>query len=174
MKQCSTFEKQQGATLIVGLIMLLLLTIIGMAAMNMTTVDVKVTANAKDRQLAFIGAESALFEAGQTIINTTNHPDTSTPGYVGGKFDTQGVDWWSNKANWNLLAVPGTSIASEYLIEAPELLWDDADASTCNIGPSCGKATGLFPTTVKSSGPGMAVVILQSYYGKQLDFSQAQ
>lgn len=162
--------KQQGATLIVGLIMLFLLTIIGMASMNVTTVDVKVTSNAKDRQLAFVGAESGLFNAGQTIINfPEEHLDNTTPGYVHKQYELIGSAWWNDKSNWSLAAVAGTLVESQFKIENPTVRWDEFDPTICNTGPSCGKASGYYPTTVKSNGPGQASVILQSYYSKLLD-----
>lgn len=168
MKPLSSCQKQQGATLIVGLIMLFLLTIIGMASMNITTVDVKVTANAKDRQLAFIGAESAMFEAGQIILNSPEENIyNATPSYVGKQFQATGVNWWSNENNWNLTAVPGTTIESQFQIEFPIPVPDDIDLGTSNLGT--GKFSGLFPTTVTATGPGQANVVLQSYYRKKLD-----
>jgi Tfp pilus assembly protein PilX len=54
-------QQQKGATLIMGLVFLVILTVIGLASMDVTTIDVKVVANSKDRQLAFNAAESNLF-----------------------------------------------------------------------------------------------------------------
>jgi len=167
MKQFLKLAKnQQGATLIVGLIMLVLLTIIGMAAMNITTVDVKVTANAKDRQLAFIGAESALFEGGQTILNFPDALDNTATGYAGDQLQLIGNTWWNDKNNWSLATMPGTLIDSEYKIEAPVMKSDEINVGMGNIGPD--HQFGFYPTTAKSTGPGRAVVILQSHYVKKI------
>jgi type IV pilus assembly protein PilX len=161
------FQQQRGATLIVGLIMLFLLTIIGMASMNITTVDVKVTANAKDRQLAFIGAESAMFQAGQEIANHPDMLDNNVPGYVHTQYKAAGVSWWSDYSNWSLSAVTGTPISSDFKIEFPETVKMGNDLTVSNTGP--GNFLGYFPTTTRATGPGQANVILQSYYQKKLD-----
>lgn len=52
--------KQQGAVLIVGLIMMLLLTIIGLAAVRGTDLQERMAGNMRDRNLAFQSAEAAL------------------------------------------------------------------------------------------------------------------
>lgn len=51
---------QRGAALIVGLIMLLLLTLIGVAGMRDTLLQEKMAGNMRDRELALQAAESAL------------------------------------------------------------------------------------------------------------------
>tara|TARA_R110001592_G_scaffold52649_9_gene161306 strand:+ start:10716 stop:11246 length:531 start_codon:yes stop_codon:yes gene_type:complete len=162
-------QKQQGATLIIGLIMLILLTIIGLAAMDMTTVDVKVVANAKDRQLAFIGAESSLFSAGQVIRDFDDDIDDSIDEFVDDAFAIEGYNWWQNKANWELKPVAGTNIEAEYQIETPVVQSDGIGVNMDNTGPS--DNYGFYPTTAKSIGPGQAVVVLQSHFVKKLYFA---
>lgn len=51
---------QRGAALVVGLIMLLLLTLIGVAGMKDTLLQEKMAGNARDREIALQAAESAL------------------------------------------------------------------------------------------------------------------
>ena len=54
-----TANKQSGAVLVVSLIFLLVLTVIGVAAMQNTSLEEKMAGNVKDRNLAFQNAESA-------------------------------------------------------------------------------------------------------------------
>jgi type IV pilus assembly protein PilX len=60
---------QQGAVLIVSLIILLLMTIIGVTASKVTSLEEKMAGNMRDRNLAFQAAESALSE-GETWLKT--------------------------------------------------------------------------------------------------------
>jgi len=160
--------KQQGATLIVGLIMLALLTVVGLAAMDVTTVDVKIVANSKDRQLAFNGAESALFNGGEVINDYPTKLDTSAAGFVGDTYSSTATadTWWSDDSQWSLTAVSGSSATSQYIIEEPLIQGDGISLGMGNVGPD--DRFGFYPTTAKSSGPGNAVVVLQSHFVKKI------
>lgn len=59
----SSLQHQRGAALMVGLIMLLLLTLIGVAGMRDTLLQEKMVGNMMDREMALQAAESALREA---------------------------------------------------------------------------------------------------------------
>ena len=56
-------NRQNGAVLVVGLLILLVLTLIGVNAMQGTLFEQKMAANTRDRNLAFQNAESALRDA---------------------------------------------------------------------------------------------------------------
>lgn len=56
----SSLRRQSGMTLIVGLIVLLLLTIIGISGMKITSLEGKMAGNDRDQSLAFQAAETAL------------------------------------------------------------------------------------------------------------------
>ncbi len=163
----NSLEKQKGATLIIGLIMLTLLTIIGLAAMDVTTVDVKVVANSKDRQLAFVGAESSLFSAGQVIRDFEDDLDDTVEGFVDDAFEAEGNGWWQDKSNWSLGNVAGTNIEAQYQIEQPVVRTDGIGVNIDPLVP-CSNCYGFYPTTSKSAGPGQAVVVLQSHFVKKL------
>lgn len=55
-----TSKRQRGAVLLIALIMLLLLTIIGMAGMRDTNMQEKMAGNLRDQNLAFQAAEAGL------------------------------------------------------------------------------------------------------------------
>ena len=75
-------SSQQGATLVIGLVMLILLTIIGVTSMRTTTLEERMAGNLRDHNQAFQAAEAALREAEQKII-TGGLPifNGTTPGY---------------------------------------------------------------------------------------------
>jgi type IV pilus assembly protein PilX len=62
---------QNGAVLVVSLIMLLLMTLIGISAMQSTVLEEKMAGNFKDKNIAFQAAESALRDA-ENLTDTLN------------------------------------------------------------------------------------------------------
>ncbi len=65
-------KNQQGAVLIVSMLILLILTILGITAMSTTTLEEKMTSNFKQRQIAFQSASSALRDAEAWLLNPVN------------------------------------------------------------------------------------------------------
>jgi type IV pilus assembly protein PilX len=61
---------QQGAVLIVSLVLLLILTIVGISGMKMTSLEERMSGNYKDNEMAFQAAEAALVEAENFLENT--------------------------------------------------------------------------------------------------------
>ncbi|MBT8092482.1 MAG: pilus assembly protein PilX, partial [Gammaproteobacteria bacterium] len=56
-------QREQGAVLIVSLVMLLIVTLIAVSSMQGTIMEEKMAGNSRDRNLAFQTAESSLREA---------------------------------------------------------------------------------------------------------------
>ncbi len=65
-----TLGKQAGAALIVSLIFIVVLTMLGVIAMQSSTMSERMAGNARDRNLAFQAAESALTDAVNDIQNS--------------------------------------------------------------------------------------------------------
>jgi type IV pilus assembly protein PilX len=59
--------KQSGAVLFVGLILLVMLTLLGITALQVSTLEERMAGNSRDRNLAFQAAESALRDAERDI-----------------------------------------------------------------------------------------------------------
>lgn len=59
--------RQKGASLIVGLIFLVILTMLGVTALQIAGVEERMTGNARDRSVAFQAAEAALRDAERDI-----------------------------------------------------------------------------------------------------------
>lgn len=62
-----TRDSHRGSVLIVSLVFLLLLTLVGISAMNMTNLEEKMTGNFRDHDLAFQAAEAALIEGEEFV-----------------------------------------------------------------------------------------------------------
>jgi type IV pilus assembly protein PilX len=71
------FKSQCGVVLVVSLIMLLLLTLIGLSAMQSTGLEEKMAGNMRDRNIAFQAAEAALRDAESDISSTAATPRIS-------------------------------------------------------------------------------------------------
>ena len=78
-------RRQRGVVLFISLLLLLVLTLIGLAATRNTTLDERLAANRRDRDLAFQAAEAAL-RGGEGLLqnaapgefdNATGHYDSS-------------------------------------------------------------------------------------------------
>lgn len=69
-------HKQQGAALVISLLILIIITIVGVSAMQSTVVEEKMAINANERNRAFQAAETALRHAEENFImgllNTSN------------------------------------------------------------------------------------------------------
>jgi type IV pilus assembly protein PilX len=115
-------SRQRGAALVVGLIMLLLLTLIGVAGMRDTLLQEKMAGNMRNREIALQAAETALKD-GELYLSTIAAPVfPATPANglydlatTGGKAAMQRVKgstrvseqvFWQNWAGW------GTSASS--------------------------------------------------------------
>ena len=68
---------QAGSALIVSLIILVLMTIVGLSAVRVTTLQERMTGNLSDRNLAFQAAEAALRD-GERLIDDQNGSPTIT------------------------------------------------------------------------------------------------
>jgi type IV pilus assembly protein PilX len=69
-------NKQKGVVLLVSLVFLLIITIAGISAMRLSTVEEKMTGNFSDRNVAFQAAEAALRD-GEAWIDQQNFSDVN-------------------------------------------------------------------------------------------------
>lgn len=121
-------SSQRGITLVMGLLFLVVLTILGLAAMRGTILEERMAGNARDRNLAFQAAEAAI-RAGERKIRT-DLPAVFTPGTKFTPRLDNGThdDYWQNTHDWAAQSeqLPanewkpedaGTSEAPRYVIE---------------------------------------------------------
>lgn len=65
-------RRQQGAALVVGLVIMVVLTVLGITAARMASLEERMAGNMRDRALAMQAAELALRDAERDIINIRN------------------------------------------------------------------------------------------------------
>lgn len=133
---------QRGVVLVVSLIMLLLLSIVGITAMQTTQLEEKMAGNQRNLNLAFQAAESAL-RSGEGWISgrmTRPNPAAALTDYTGcsgsqdvwqleglGSFpDVNSKDhqWWQTCGNTFSGSISGVATAPNYIIEEQRFVPD--------------------------------------------------
>ena len=83
-----SFRRQRGVTLLIGMIMLVLLTLLALSAFNTSNVNLRVVGNMQLRQEAQAAANQAIAEALSSAAFTNNPAVGTTPIYVDVNQDT--------------------------------------------------------------------------------------
>ena len=150
---------ERGAVLVVGLIILVVLTLLGITVLQTTVIEEKMANNMNQRQLAFQAAEAALREVEFKLRQGTIPPsafqaETDPPHWTFAK-------WWEKSGSQAASAL-GELPPPRYVVEK---LLETADgiASFDLYNPTPTQA--VFRITVRAEGmvPG-AEVVLQSVY----------
>ena len=102
-------SKQAGATLIVGLVLLLVLTVVGVSGMNTATMEINMAANTQFQQDAFQMTEDGV----DLVLATRNYTTdtTRTINWIGGgaEYDRHAVTTYRQAT-----AVPNVAFSPEY------------------------------------------------------------
>jgi type IV pilus assembly protein PilX len=166
-KSLSISRHQSGMALITGLIFMVTLTLIAIAAMRTTTLEERMSGNARDRDLAFQSAEAAL-RAGQLVLE-----GAALPSFASGTAHTpriaQGTlsDYWKTTHPWTTQSVAawqpaGTSTAPRYVIEEMGVA---AGGGGGGLGIGAINDEGIYRVTARGVGSSAnTVVILQAVY----------
>lgn len=154
--------------LITGLIFLVVLTLIAVAAMRTTMLEERMSGNARDRDLAFQSAEAAL-RAGEQELE-----GASLPPFAAGTARTPRIaegtlsGYWQNTHPWTTQSVvlawqpAGTSAAPRYVIEEMGIA---AGGGGGGLGIGAINDEGVFRVTARGVGSSPnTVVILQAVY----------
>ena len=162
-------SRQGGAVLLFSLIVLLLLTVIGVTAMQTTTLQERMAGGQRDRHLAVQGAEAAIREAERFLSQTAtlpsfggaanglyHHAETPAPRW-------QEFDWDSGVINYEGGDMGGL------LAEAPayyiERLPPVADPSGSLAADESLEDTEFYRISARSTGgSGRSQVIIQVVY----------
>jgi Tfp pilus assembly protein PilX len=165
-------RRQLGIALIIGLVILAVLSMIGVAAFSISTQEERMAGNSRDRMLAFEAAEAAL-RACEDYVKTGPVFGATAGMYLAKPSDqatyAESIDW-SQSANVyidpNLQAAQSAS--------ANKLPWSRVPACVAEQfqvvhgGAALGEALTLVPTVhITSQGYGLnssTVVRLESYY----------
>jgi len=181
-KAFSFGAREQGVALIMSLVMLLILTILGISSVQTTSMQERMTINARDNDLAFQAAESAVREA-EIFLNTNTSllifQNANTNGYYdvpdNGSVDLSSFDWAdASNDSRGFLTVSTTigGVASQpvYIIEWVRTVVSQEDTLNLNnIGQDTGAGrTQMFRVTAYGTGgTSSAHVMIQTTFGKR-------
>lgn len=175
MQNKISFPRQsRGASLLVVLILLLVMTVLGLAILRSTVLEERMSANMFDRSLAFQAAETALRE-GEALAalpaTRANVPDPGEP-CAGGLCPTPDAseeDRWLDSAfgGWvnATTNVGGLAVTPQYFVEymgdAPT--WPGCDlVDEANMSPLCMRPR--YRITARSQAADRAAVVLQTNF----------
>ena len=168
------FNKQSGAVLFVGLMMLLIMSLIAVTSMQGSTLEVRMAGNTRDSLVALQTAEAAL-KAGEELLNAggLSLADFDNDG-SDALYDNTDDELWKN-INWQdsdsqrYMAFNPSNVATEprFIIQhisetqvAPKLLVEGYGQG------QAGQTIQLFRVTARGTGGSdNTEVILQSIYG---------
>jgi type IV pilus assembly protein PilX len=74
MQRTARIPRQNGAILVVSLLLLLVLTVLGLTAMQVTRMEERMAGNTRDKDVAFQGAEAGLREGEAQLETLTEEP----------------------------------------------------------------------------------------------------
>ncbi|WP_237060501.1 pilus assembly PilX family protein [Microbulbifer sediminum] len=170
----SGLSRERGATLLVGLVMLLLMTVIGLAAMRGSGMQELMAGNMRDRNLAFQSAEAGL-RAAEGVLNGATLPafDGTQVGYVQDIDGSKRTGFW-NSYNWQAGSVL-TNMGLDRVAAQPRFVIEEVSSTVVNAGAdgsgidfaSSLKSEDVIYYRVTSRGVGgtqNAVVIVQSTF----------
>lgn len=155
--------------LITGLIFMVVLTLLALAAMRTTTLEERMSGNARDRDLAFQSAEAALRAGEQAVSGAT------LPAFALGTPLTPRIDaathttYWQNTHSWDTTTSVAISWQPAGTSAAPQYVVEDMGASAGGGGGSLAfsalNENGVYRVTARGVGSSQdAVVILQAVY----------
>ncbi|MBS0193216.1 MAG: pilus assembly protein [Proteobacteria bacterium] len=176
----SARSSQQGAALMVVLVLLVIMTLLGLASLRGALMGQRMSANTYDRNLSFQGAEAALRE-GEAVLATapaaTAFQNGCPSGLCSQPTATSGTpDRWMNPsfAGWFsvtdpvlLGALPSAAGTPQYFIEYMGLApnWPGCDQEI-PMHPNC--LTPRYRVTARNANPALAgdraMVVLQTNY----------
>lgn len=179
---------QRGAALVISMLILIVLTIIGVSAMQSTTIEERMARNMRDKAVAFQAGELAL-TAGENWIDTQLTRPIPVGTCAAPPCDVWDVDdinpgvapWWQNKlhdqAFWQAQArsftgpVSGVENAPRFVVEEQVFARDNL---TIGTGPITGKTyyrvTSRGATGAPTAGAtDRAQVVIQSTFVKRFN-----
>lgn len=180
--EINLYKRQRGVALFMSLVMLLILTLLGLSSIQSTSMQERMSRNARDSNLAFQGAESAVREAELILEDTSSllpFQTANANGYYdapgNGNVDLSTFDWDVAANNSRQFATVSTNIDGvaaqpKYIIEFIKTVVSDEDRLNIdNIGQDTGSGrTQIFRvTTYGTGGTDTAHVMIQSTYGQR-------
>lgn len=168
--------RQRGAALVIALLMLLVMTVLGIAAMQVTRMEERMAGNARDTNLAFQGAEAGLRDSEDRIRIMTFRPLTSCTtapcsvwrrDYLEQNKRDQDVAWWgSNAIEYGVAGTQEVTESTRDPLVLTESLGFVPDSLSVGHGPPEGR--DFYKITANSSGASdSATAVLESTYTRR-------
>lgn len=159
-------HRQAGVALITGLIFMVVLTLLALAAMRTTTLEERMSGNARDRDLAFQAAEAAL-RAGEQVLQGATLPAFATGTSYTPRIAASTLSTYWPTHPWATQSVAawqpeGTNSAPQYVIEE---MGASGGGSGGGLGIGALGDDGVYRVTARGVGrSATTVVILQAVY----------
>lgn len=169
--------RQQGMSLVIVLVLLLVMSVLGIAILRSSGMQERMSANMRDRSLAFQTTEAALREAQDNVLGVAPDPadpdvtwDNWTPGTQ--SCNNQGLCAAGSNPSWQagptLGATPSTT--SEYWMEDLGVVPGESDPDNnclvhlrdASANPPANCQSRMLRVTARSAGEGRAEVVLQA------------
>jgi len=171
---------QRGVALFISLVMLAILTVLGLSAIQSTSLQERMSRNARDTNIAFQAAESAIDDA-ETYLDTVNSltPFQDASANDNGRYVAAGptvtpnweaVDWSGSQVATSSTPLSGVSEQPRYIIEFVKTVVSEEDRLNIdNIGQDtgAGRAQMFRITTYGTGATSTSHVMLQATYGKK-------
>lgn len=165
------YVTQKGTILIAGLMILVILSVIGIATMNSSLLAEKLTGNLRDKSNAFQSAESALTEAEVWLRQQPSRPATITacitaPCDVWSYGVLQDIEkkdssWWQTNAKNFSTTLFGTALLPQYIVQ--EEMFVPYELSPESLAK--GKGYEFYKITTKGTGSTLeSRVFIESIY----------
>ena len=167
-----SYRKQHGATLMISLMLLLVMTLIGVTAMGTSSLEEKMAGNARDKHLAFNAAEAALRDAEryvtEDIVSVAAFDGSYTGLYaVGSDPDITADATWANSLSY-AGTIDGIKTEPKYIVEVMGNVGnEDPNIGDYSTTSGAGVITTYRITARGTGGSDNSVVMLQSYYGRR-------
>lgn len=168
-------QKQQGAVLIVSLVILLVITMLAVGSMQSTVLEEKMAGNSSDRNLAFQSTESAVREAELFIENIVSLGGFDGSAGLHGRTQAEPSHYdsttWSDATKHVVAATDFGSYASPryYVKHFTTVIGTEGSLNMSGYGDN--KGTGdvtIFKITARGTGTSAdsAEVMLRTQYGR--------
>ncbi|MFT5452555.1 MAG: type IV pilus assembly protein PilX [Enterobacterales bacterium] len=175
-------HQQQGVALVIGLILLVVMTLLGVSATSTALMEEKMAGNMRDLELALHAGETGLRDAELWINSLTNEPNPDNTGTTGvwnldamDPTATNNTNWWEevNTAWWGTTnAIDYTTVTLAGIGEDPRSVIEELgfvkDSAVIGVGGLSTEGTTFYRVTTKGTGGSeMARVLLQSTWGRR-------
>ncbi len=168
----STFRRQHGAVLIVGLILLVVISLLGATGYSMAVQQERIAGNTRDKAIAFEAAESSLRDC-ESLLSGVTRPATDgsvvgvyTAAAVGSTPKYQSVDW-DNVAQVRVMttAIDGTAKQPRCVIEDMGIV----TVLDSSINPHDPSLEQRFVYRITATGYGLrpqTIAVVQSHFSR--------